>query len=172
MEIRKEKQYNQGIGKYKVLSSNAGVGSIVATKWGGFIMPMSSSNWASVKNITKYIENHPDEVLDLSKVSAERGVELLEDNRFMNFLRETEGLTKLRCFVAVPHVSLDQYNQSNVRDLPLNKKYKDNTGAEQDLDESLVTIPAIPFPRWFFTNRKSRELKTYEEWLLIWRRKN
>ena len=57
MEIRKEKQYNQGIGKYKVLSSNAGVGSIVATKWGGFIMPMSSSNWASVKNITKYIEN-------------------------------------------------------------------------------------------------------------------
>ena len=172
MEIRKEKQYNQGIGKYKVLSSNAGVGSIVATKWGGFIMPMSSSNWASVKNITKYIENHPDEVLDLSKVSAERGVELLEDNRFMNFLRETEGLTKLRCFVAVPHVSLDQYNQSNMRDLPLNKKYKDNTGAEQDLDESLVTIPAIPFPRWFFSNRKSRELKTYEEWLLIWRRKN
>ena len=122
-------------------------------------MPMSSSNWASVKNITNYLENHPDEALDLSKVSTERGVELLEDNRFMNFLRVTEGLTKLRCFVSVPHVSLDQYNQSNVRDLPLNKKYKDNTGAEQDLDESLVTIPAIPFPRWFFTNRKSREQK-------------
>ena len=157
MEIRKEKQYNQGIGKYKVLSSNAGVGSIVATKWGGFIMPMSSSNWASVKNITNYLENHPDEALDISKVSAERGVEILEDNRFINFLRVTEGLTKLRCFVSVPHVSLDKYNQSNVRDLPLNKRYKDNTGAEQDLDENLVTIPAIPFPRWFFSNRNGDE---------------
>lgn len=172
MEIRKERQYNHGIGKYKVLSSNAGVGSIVPTKWGGFIMPMSTSNWSLVKNITNYLENHPDEGLDLSKVSAERGVELLEDNRFMNFLRKTESLTKLRCFVAVPHVSLDQYNQCNVRDLPLNRKYKDNTGAEQDLDENLVTIPAIPFPRWFFTNRKSRELKTYEEWLQLWRIKN
>lgn len=172
MEIRKERQYNHGIGKYKVLSSNAGVGSIVPTKWGGFIMPMSTSNWSLVKNITNYLENHSDEGLDLSKVSAERGVELLEDNRFMNFLRKTESLTKLRCFVAVPHVSLDQYNQCNVRDLPLNRKYKDNTGAEQDLDENLVTIPAIPFPRWFFTNRKSRELKTYEEWLQLWRIKN
>lgn len=172
MEIRKEKQYNQGIGKYKVLSSNAGVGSIVATKWGGFIMPMSASYWGSVKNITNYLENHPDEVLDLSRISAERGVELLEDNRFMNFLRATEGLTKLRCFVAVPHVSLDQYNQSNVRGLPLNRRFKDNTGADQDLDENLVTIPAVPFPRWFISNRKSRELKTYEEWLQIWKRKN
>lgn len=172
MEIRKERQYNHGIGKYKVLSSNAGVGSIVPTKWGGFIMPMSTSNWSLVKNITNYLENHSDEGLDLSKVSAERGVELLEDNRFMNFLRKTESLTKLRCFVAVPHVSLDQFNQCNVRDLPLNRKYKDNTGAEQDLDENLVTIPAIPFPRWFFTNRKSRELKTYEEWLQLWRIKN
>ena len=42
MEIKTSKQYNQGIGKYKVLSSNAGVGAIVATKWGGFIMPKTS----------------------------------------------------------------------------------------------------------------------------------
>ena len=32
MEIHKDIQYNQGIGKYKVLSSNAGVGSIVTTR--------------------------------------------------------------------------------------------------------------------------------------------
>ena len=172
MEIKKEKQYNQGIGKYKILSSNAGVGSIVATKWGGFIMPLSSSDWASVKNITNYLENHEDDDLDINTISSERGVELLEDNRFMNFLRETEQLTKLRCFVAVPHVSLDQYNQSNVKDLPINRKYKDNTGAEQDLDENLVTIPAMVFPRWFYSSRPSHELKPYEEWLQLWRSKN
>jgi hypothetical protein len=172
MEIKKEKQYNQGIGKYKVLSSNAGVGSIIATKWGGFIMPLSSSEWASVKNISNYLDNHEDEVLNLSKISSERGVELLEDSRFMSFLRSTEGLTKLRCFIAVPHVSLDQYNQSNVKDLPLNKRYKENTGSEQDLDEKLVTIPAVVFPRWFYSTRPSHELKTYEEWQQLWRSKN
>lgn len=172
MEIRNENQYNQGIGKYKVLSSNAGVGSIVATKWGGFIMPISSSNWASVINITNYLEAHPDEELDFNKISSERGIELLEDNRFMNFLRATEGLTKLRCFVAVPHVSLDQYNRSNIKDLPLNQKHKENTGTDKDLDEKLVTIPAIVFPRWFISHRKSHELKTYEEWLKLWKKKN
>lgn len=172
MEIRNEKQYNQGIGKYKVLSSNAGIGSIVATKWGGFIMPISSSNWASVINITNYLESHPDEELNISKISSERGIELLEDNRFMNFLRATEGLAKLRCFVAVPHVSLDQYNRSNIKDLPLNQKHKENTGTDNDLDEKLVTIPAIVFPRWFISHRKSHELKTYEDWLKLWKNKN
>lgn len=41
MEINKDKQYNQGVGKFKVLSSNAGVGSIITTKAGYFIMPQS-----------------------------------------------------------------------------------------------------------------------------------
>lgn len=169
MEIREENQYNQGIGRYKILSSNAGVGSIVPTKWGGFIMPLSSSDWASVKNITNYLNSHSNEVLDWETLSVERGVEFVEDNRFLRFLRKTEGLTGLRCFVAVPHVALDQYNRCNKEELPIYKKYMENTG--QRLEESLVTIPAIPFPRWFISNRKSRELKTYEKWLQIWKRK-
>jgi hypothetical protein len=41
MDIRKENQYNQSMGKYKILSTAAGVGSIITTKWGGFIMPLS-----------------------------------------------------------------------------------------------------------------------------------
>ena len=38
MEIHKDNQYNQGIGKFKFLSSNAGVGSIETTKAGFFII--------------------------------------------------------------------------------------------------------------------------------------
>lgn len=132
-------------------------------------MPLSSSEWASVKNITNYLNNHLNETLDWETLSVERGVEFVEDNRFLRFLGKTEGLTGLRCFVAVPHVSLDQYNQCNKKELPIYRKYMENTG--QQLEENLVTIPAIPFPRWFISNRKSRELKTYEEWLQIWKRK-
>ena len=49
MDINNKKQYNQGIGKYKILSSTAGVGSLVTTKWGGFIMPLSISDWQFIK---------------------------------------------------------------------------------------------------------------------------
>ena len=45
MEIFKKIQYNQSVGKYKVLSSNAGVGSIITTKAGFFVMPQSISFW-------------------------------------------------------------------------------------------------------------------------------
>lgn len=170
MEIRNKKQYNQGVGKYKILSSNAGVGSIIATKWGGFIMPMSSSNWSSVINITKYLKKHENEELDLNKISVERGVELLDDKRFIQFLRTNEGLSKLKCFIAVPHVSLDQYNQCNVKDLSLNKRYKEDTGL--NLDEDSVTIPAIVFPRWLYSSSPKHEFKTYEEWLSLWKHEN
>ena len=167
MEIIKEDQYNHSIGKYKVLSSNAGVGSIVPTTWGGFIMPMSSSDWGSVKYITQHINNDQNGNLDLSKLP----VELVEDNRFMKFLRETEGLTELRCFVAVPRVSLNNvYNQCDMKNLPLKQKYEANNHGVH-IDENLVTIPAIPFPRWFISRRKSHELKTYDEWLRLWKTK-
>ena len=60
MEIHKDLQYNQGIGKYKVLSSNAGVGSIITTKAGFFIMPKSVSFWGFVRDVNKQIENFGD----------------------------------------------------------------------------------------------------------------
>ena len=63
MEIHKDLQYNQGIGKYKVLSSNAGVGSIVTTKAGFFIMPKSVSFWGFVRDVNIII-------LRLSKVNS------------------------------------------------------------------------------------------------------
>lgn len=52
MDIRKENQYNQSMGKYKILSTAAGVGSIITTKWGGFIMPLSINNWKFVEVVS------------------------------------------------------------------------------------------------------------------------
>ena len=55
MDIRKENQYNQAMGKYKILSTEAGVGSIITTKWGGFIMPLSTDNWRFLEVVTNKI---------------------------------------------------------------------------------------------------------------------
>ena len=102
MEIHKDIQYNQGIGKYKVLSSNAGVGSIVTTKAGFFIMPKSVSYWGFIKDINKQIENFGErEPAELAKAA---GVDIIDDPRFVSFLKETQGVVNLKYLIDVPHI--------------------------------------------------------------------
>lgn len=170
MEIKNTEQFNQGIGKYKVLSSNAGVGSIVATKWGGFVMPLSSSKWGSIFAVSEYFKKHSSELLNASKIYEETGVEIIDDNRFVGFLRATEGMNNLRCLVAVPHITLDAYNKCNVKEHPANIKYKESHPSSKGLEESTFTIPAVVFPRWFFSRTK-KFFKPVEEWIRIWKEK-
>lgn len=170
MEIKTSKQYNQGIGKYKVLSSNAGVGAIVATKWGGFIMPKSSSDWVFVSAVSQYLKNNPSDVPDYKKIASETGVEIIEDNRFVGFLKDTEGMTHLRCLVTIPHISLSQNNICEVKEHPAYIRYKEEHPTVEGLSESTFTIPAIVFPRWFYS-RKTSFLRPIEDWIRIWKEK-
>ena len=66
-----------------MLSSNAGVGSIVATKWGGFVMPLTSSKWGSVFAVNDYLRRNSTELLNAAKIMDETGVEIVDDNRFV-----------------------------------------------------------------------------------------
>ena len=67
MEIRKENQYNQSMGMYKILSTAAGVGSIITTKWGGFIMPLSINNWKFVEVVSNKIKEILSQSLNIQK---------------------------------------------------------------------------------------------------------
>ena len=69
MEIHKDIQYNQGIGKYKALSSTAGVGSIVTTKAGFFIMPKSVSYWGFVRDVNDFVSWAPRIIMPYSGLS-------------------------------------------------------------------------------------------------------
>ena len=171
MEIKTTKQFNQGIGKYKVLSSNAGVGSIVATKWGGFVMPLTSSKWGSVFAVNDYLRRNSTELLNAAKIMDETGVEIVDDNRFVNFLKATEGMKSLRCLVAIPHISLNAYNECNVEDHPINKRYRELHPSSKGISEDIFTVPAIVFPRWFFS-RTRKDFKSVEEWQRIWQKNN
>ena len=107
MDIRKENQYNQSMGKYKILSTAAGVGSIITTKWGGFIMPLSINNWKFVEVVSNKIKEIQSQTLNIQKIQEECGVELIEDPRFVDFLNVKKGFTQLKCFVAIPHIQLN-----------------------------------------------------------------
>ena len=166
MEIHKDIQYNQGIGKYKILSSNAGVGSIVTTKEGFFIMPKSVSYWGFVKDVNKQIESFSErEPADIAKSA---GVDIIDDPRFVEFLKEDQGVIHLRFLIDVPHLSLSDWNYPKQKDHPLYKRCKEATGLE--LSPEHFVIPAIHFPRWFYS-RKEKLFKPIEEWANIWKQK-
>lgn len=73
MDIRKENQYNQSMGKYKILST-AGVGSIITTKWGGFIMPLSIDNWKFVEVVSNKIKEILPQALNIPKIQEDCGL--------------------------------------------------------------------------------------------------
>ena len=166
MEIRKRTQYNQGIGKYKVLSSNAGVGAIVTTKAGFFIMPKSVSFWGFVKAVNSQIESFGEK--DPESISRSAGVDIIDDPRFVEFLKETQGIPKLKYLIDVPHLSLDSWNNAKADKHPLSKLFKENMGMELKPDH--FYIPAIHFPRWFYS-RKEKLFKPIEEWETLWKQK-
>ncbi len=172
MDIQEEREFNQGVGKYKVLSSNAGVGSVVATKWGGFVMPLSSSNWKFVQDIERRIREYEGtgENIDWTKMGENEGVEFVDDERFVDFLAKTEGLSSLKCLVAVPHIQLTSYNTCDAKNHPLNRKYKERNPNKSDLPQENFTIPAVVFPRWL-KSKKTSEFRHVNDWLKIWKEK-
>lgn len=139
MEIRTLTQYNQGIGKYKLLSSNAGVGAILPTKSGGFVMPMSSSYWEFIRVVSDKLKNNPETTIDQT-LADNLGVEFIDDPRFIIFLRSSESLTKLRCLVGIPHIELDGWNKCNVTAHPLNQRYIEKNPQGTGLKLSLIHI--------------------------------
>ena len=61
MDIKKDKQYNISSSKFKMLSSTSGIGAVVTTKWGGFIMPLSINDWYFIKVLSESIHERDKE---------------------------------------------------------------------------------------------------------------
>ena len=167
MDIRKENQYNQTMGKYKILSTAAGVGSVITTKWGGFIMPLSIDNWKFIEVVTNVIKTRLPQPIDIKAIQKETGVELIEDPRFVEYLQIKKGYTQLKCFAAIPHIQLDLFNQIDRKNNPLFKSHKDRTGTE--LGENMFYIPAINFPQWFISSNS--EIRPLSEWRNEWQKR-
>lgn len=152
------------MGKYKILSTAAGVGSVITTKWGGFIMPLSIDNWKFVEVVTNRIKETLPQPLDIKRIQDGTGVELIEDPRFVEFLNVKKGFSQLRCFAAIPHIQLNSFNQIQRKGNPLYESLKARLGTE--MGEDMFYIPAINFPRWFISS--NLEIKQLGEWRKEW----
>ena len=128
--------------------------------------------WGNVVAVNEYLRRKSTELLNTSIIMDETGAEIVDDNRFVSYLKATEGMKSLRCLVAIPHISLNAYNECNVEEHPVNKRYKELHPNSKGWEESTFTIPAIVYPRWFFSRSSNRYLKPLEEWIKIWKEKD
>ena len=168
MKITKSNQLNHSVDQYKLLSSNAGVGAIINTKLGFSIMPLSIENWKFIQRVENQIANNKNSTQ--KDIEQKAYVNLVEDSRFVSYLKAFEGLPRLKYLVAIPHMQLDdQFNTIKYKDSPLYKQYI----APQGLgftDDDLFVVPGMYFPRWM-VSQKSNMLYRYEEWRDKWGRR-
>ena len=112
-------------------------------------MPLSIDNWKFVEVVSNKIKEILPQALNIPKIQEDCGVELIEDQRFVEFLNVKKGFIHLKCFTAIPHIQLNAFNQIQRKGNPLYESIKARLGTE--LSEDMFYIPAINFPQWFIS---------------------
>lgn len=182
MKVLKQNQYNQGVGKYKLLSSTSGVGSIITTKLGSYVLISDINQWKFIEWVNsrvKFIRStHTDDksVFELSeKEISNRGLDFIKDQRFINFIKSEKHFDNLVCLVGIPHMALDEnFNtpkwtkKINNQTLPSHPiaVALNNTGENYIGAYSNYQIQGIHFPKWF--KNKKGDLKKIDDWKKIW----
>ncbi len=173
MKVLKQNQYNQGVGKYKLLSSTSGVGSIITTKLGSYVLISDINKWRFIRWANSKIEiirtNNTDDrkVYELSKSEVlNRGLEFIDDQRFIKFIKSEKSFENLVCLVGIPHMALNEsFNTPNWKNHPIRTALK-NTGEQYEGVSSHYMINGTHFPKWF--KNSDGELKLIREWFTIW----
>jgi len=167
MRILDKWQYNQGISKYKLLSSTAGVGSIITTKLGYYILISDVNKWDFVHNAQRIIEEIREEETDsnriykrLKKRLPNEGIRLIDDPRFVGFLRSELKLDKLNCLISIPSIALDDNTYGPLWDKHPIKRRLPNSEAKQFM------VKGTHFPKWFYND--SGDLREYSDWKKLW----
>jgi len=175
MKVLKQNQYNQGVGKYKLLSSTSGVGSIITTKLGSYVLISDINKWRFIKWANSKIEiirtNNSDDrkvyVLSKSEISN-RGLEFIDDQRFVKFIKSEKKLENLICLIGIPHMALNEsFNTPNWKNHPI-RTALERTGEQFEGVSSHYMINGTHFPKWF-KNGKG-DLKKIGEWFSLWER--
>src|SRR5690554_3064633 len=187
MNILQAHQYNQGIGKYKLLSSTAGVGSIITTKFGTYVLISDINKWQFVtifnNRIKNLLQSPPTDIYDGIKREAKNlGLTLVDDKRFVKFIQHEKELNNLECLVAIPQMALNEmFNSVNWTKKvhgrtepahPIAMKLNEingNSGKAEDYQ-----IQGTHFPKWFLGAKKvngKQELKKIDEWKDLWDKK-
>ena len=169
MNIHSSKALNHSVDQYKLLSSNAGVGAVINTRLGFSVMPLSIENWKFIQRVEKKLLQNPN--MTIEEIEERAYVEVVEDERFLQYLKRDEGLPNLCCLVAIPHMQINErFNTVDIKNNPLFKKYLEPNDYSPSNCEDWFVVPGIVFPRWM-VSQKTNFLHPYDYWKDLWKQK-
>ncbi len=166
MSILTENQYNFGMDKYKLLSSTSGVGAVIASKTGNYILISSIDKWPFINKAFDIIKNERERnmatLLEESskRINNELGLKIIDDDRFIGFLKVSESLSNLVLLLSVPEINLnDFFNTPEWSNHPIKQKIVDSIANN-------YLVQATHFPKWFVG--KNSKLQTLDKWREDW----
>lgn len=166
MSILTENQYNLGMDKYKLLSSTSGVGAVVASKTGNYILISSIDKWPFLKKAYDIIKveretNMATQIEESSRrINNELGLSIIDDDRFIEFLKVSENFSNLTILLPVPEINLnDFFNTPEWKNHPIKQKIVDAIANN-------YLVQATHFPKWFVG--KNGKLQTLDKWREDW----
>ncbi|MBK8622875.1 MAG: hypothetical protein IPN79_14260 [Saprospiraceae bacterium] len=153
--------------------NTSGVGSIITTKLGTYVLISDINKWRFIKWANSKVEiirtNNSDErkVYELSKTEIlNRGLEFIDDQRFIKFVKSEKNLENLVCLIGIPHMALNEsFNTPNWKNHPIRTALQ-NSGEQFEGVSSHYMITGTHFPKWF--KNSEGELKLIREWYTIW----
>lgn len=179
MKIYNKVQYNEELGKFKLLSGTGGVGSIFTTKFNNYVLIKSNSTWGFIENannkITEIINSGGNFEKDNYIVLRDMGLNVVKDIRFIDFLKTKKNeLEQIKILLEVPTLNLSESNyiewdNRGQNHLPHPSAIRRSIAQGNDNSEFSFTIQGINFPSWFMN--KKGELKKVNEWRNEWEKK-
>jgi hypothetical protein len=159
--------------KYKLLSSTSGVGSVVASKTGNYILISSINKWPFIQFAVDIIQNEREtnmaELLENSakRIKNELGLSIVNDDRFVGFLRISENLSNLLLLLPVPEIELNDLFNTPVWENRKNPEY--SHPIKKTVINAIANnymIQATHFPKWFVG--RNEKLQTLDKWRDDW----
>jgi hypothetical protein len=156
MYLKENRQANQGISKYKLLSAYGGAGSLMHTEYGSILISCIEE-WGFIKVIESIFKeeqglSRADEVHDRTfKRASLLGIKVSDDKRFLELIKTAKRLNNLEALVLVPDLEVDEVFNTIV-------------------DNKDQAISSTFFPKAFLS--KEKFLKYYHEWHFEWEKKN
>jgi hypothetical protein len=159
--------------KYKLLSSTSGVGVVVASKTGNYILISSINKWPFIQIAVDIIQNERETNMatllenSAKRIKNELGLSIVNDDRFVGFLKISENLSNLLLLLPVPEIELNDLFNTPVWENSKNPEYSHPIKkAVINAIANNYMVQATHFPKWFVG--KNGKLQTLNKWREDW----
>ncbi len=173
MSILSRNQYNLGMDKYKLLSSTSGVGAVVASKTGNYILISSINKWPFIQHAVVIIQEEREANMatllenSVKRIKNELGLSIVNDDRFVGFLKISENLSNLLLLLSVPEIELNDLFNTPVWENSKNPEYSHPIKkAVINAIANNYMVQATHFPKWFIG--KNGKIQTLNKWREDW----